>query len=459
MLVTQAYRFALDPTPRQGQALASHCGAARFAYNWGLTLVKRRLDERATDPEVEVPWTMRTLRREWNLAKREIAPWWADNSKEAYNSGMGALARALKNWSDSRSGKRAGRRVGFPKFKRKGRSRDTCRFTTGAIRVEPDRHHVTLPRLGRIKTHESTRKLARRLEQGSARIMAATISRTAGRWFVSFTCQVERAVPLRPSGPAIGVDVGIRHLAVLSTGEVIANPRPLDKALRRLAHASRALSRTQDGSTGRREAVARLAELHARIANLRRDRLHQLTTRLTRTHKAIVIEDLHVAGMLRNRRLARHVSDVALAELRRQLSYKTAWHGGRLLVADRWYPSSKTCSACGLVKATLGLTERTLGCEHCGLVLDRDLNAARNLAQFVAGSGPETVNAHGGDVRPELHQADPDEVGSQQPYSVRLAPSHRKVGPPLRSGHPLADQATVTVHRTSSAAAGAAARC
>jgi putative transposase len=319
--------------------------------------------------------------------------------------------------------------------------------------VEPDRHHVTLPRLGQIRTHESTRKLARRVERGSARIMAATISWTADRWFVSFTCQVERTVPLRPSGPAIGVDVGIRHLAVLSTGEVIPNPRPLDKALRKLAHASRALSRTQYGSAGRRDAVARLARLHARVGDLRRDRLHQLTTRLVRAYGTIVIEDLHVAGMLRNRRLARSISDAALAELRRQLSYKAAWRGGRLLLADRWYPSSKTCSACGLVKATLGLTERTFACEQCGLVLDRDLNAARNLAKLVAGSGPETVNAHGGDVRPESHRADSGEVGSQQPSSVRLAPSHRKVGLPSRSGHPLADQMTVAVHRTSSAAA------
>jgi len=162
--VHQAYRFALDPTPRQQGQLASHVGAARFAFDWGLALVKQRLDERAAgDPagnSVEVPWTLPALRREWNRAKHQAASWWADNSKESYSSGLDALARALKNWQDAKQGRRKGAKVGFPRRKRKGRSRDACRFTTGAIRVEPDRHHVVLPRLGRIRTHESTRKLA-----------------------------------------------------------------------------------------------------------------------------------------------------------------------------------------------------------------------------------------------------------------------------------------------------------
>ena len=150
--VTQAYRFALDPTPRQRRALASHCGAARVAYNWGLALAKARLDQRQADPSVPVPWTLFDLRREWSRAKDQAAPWWGENSKEAYNSGLDALARALKNWSDSRRGCRKGRSVGFPRFKKKGRSRDSCRFTTGAIKVLPDRKHVQLPRIGILKT-------------------------------------------------------------------------------------------------------------------------------------------------------------------------------------------------------------------------------------------------------------------------------------------------------------------
>jgi IS605 OrfB family transposase len=421
MLVTQSYRYALDPTPRQHRALASHCGAARFAYNWALSLVKLRLDQRAAGLAVEVPWTLPSLRWAWNRAKHEAAPWWPQNSKEAYSSGLDALARALKNWSDSKHGKRKGPRVGFPRFKGKRRSRLACRFTTGGIRVEPDRYHVVLPRIGPIKTHESTRKLARRLEAGTARILNATISQTAERWYVSFTVEVHRAVPSTASaaqrhGGTVGVDVGIRHLAVLSTGETISNPRPLDHAQRRLRLLNRQLARRHgprapDGarrvpSVGWRQTQKRLARAHARVASIRRDGLRQLTTRLATSHDTIVVERLNVAGMVRNRHLSRAIVDAGFGELRRQLAYKTAWYGSALVTADRWYPSSKTCSACGVVKTKLPLSVRVFACEACGLVIDRDLNAARNLAalvnSMVAGSGPETRNARGGDGSPGL---------------------------------------------------------
>jgi putative transposase len=403
--VTQAYRFALDPTPRQRRALASHCGAARVAYNWGLALVKARLDQRQADPSVPLPWTLLDLRREWNRAKDQAAPWWGENSKEAYSSGLDGLARALKNWSDSRRGCRKGRSVGFPRFKKKGRSRDSCRFTTGAIKVLPDRKHVQLPRIGILKTHESTRKLARRLEQGTARILAATISRQADRWYVSFTVEVERAVaPGNGKSSVVGVDVGVRHLAVLSTGAPpIPNPRALEGSLRTLRRVGREFARRKPGSRRRYHTRCRLARIHGRAANLRLDAMHKLTTSLATEHGIVVVEQLNMAGMLRNRRLARALADAGLAELRRQLGYKTTWYGSRLVVADWFYPSSKTCSTCGWVKAKLTLAERTFTCDACGLQIDRDLNAARNLAklaQHVARSGWETQNARGADVRP-----------------------------------------------------------
>jgi IS605 OrfB family transposase len=417
LLVTQAYRYALDPTPRQARALGSHCGAARFAFNWGLDLVKQRFDQRKAGVDVPVPWTLPDLRWEWNRAKQHVAPWWPENSKEAYSSGLDALARAFKNWADSRHGRRSGRRVGFPKFKGKHRTRPACRFTTGAIRVEPDRHHITLPRIGRIKTHESTRKLARRLEAGTTRIISATISRTADRWFVSFTVEVQRHIPNRAQqASVVGVDVGIRHLAVLSTGQVISNPRPLDQAQRRLRRMNRQLARRHgprapDGtrrtpSAGWQQTRRRLARAHATVANLRHGRLHKLTTELVTSHSAIVVEHLNVTGMLGNRRLARAIFDAGFGELRRQLTYKATWAGGRLVQADAFYPSSKTCSACGTVKAKLPLSARVFCCESCGLRIDRDLNAACNLAtlvtEVVAGSGPETRNARGGDASPGL---------------------------------------------------------
>jgi putative transposase len=392
--VLQAYQFALDPTPRQDGSLASHTGAARFAYNWGLELVTTRLEQRKTDPSVQVPWTLAELRWEWNRAKHDVAPWWAENSKEAYNSGLDALARALRNWSDSRNGRRKGRPMGFPRRKKKRHGRVGCRFTTGQIKVLPDRKHIQLPRIGVVKTHESTRKLARRLEQGSARILAATISRRADRWFVSFTVEVQRSIPASNGQPSIvGVDVGIRHLAVLSTGALIPNPRALEGSLRKLRRLNRELARRTPGSRRWSRTRRRLARVHARAANLRRDALHKLTTSLATQHGTVVIEQLNVAGLLRNRRLARAIADTGMAELRRLLGYKAIWYGTRLVVADQFYPSSKTCSGCGWVKAKLTLAERTFSCEACGLRIDRDLNAARNLAklvQSVAQSGWET---------------------------------------------------------------------
>jgi len=270
--------------------------------------------------------------------------------------------------------------------------------------VLPDRKHVQLPRIGVMKTHESTRKLARRLEQGSARVMSATISRTADRWFVSFTVEVERQIPAtNGKTTTIGVDVGIRHLAVLSTGEPpIPNPRALERSTRKLRRLNRELARRHSTSRRWKLARRRLARAHAQAANLRRDALHKLTATLANEHATVVVEHLNVAGMVRNRRVARALADTGLAELRRMLAYKTRWYGSRLVVADRFYPSSKTCSACGWVKAKLTLAERTFICEVCGLRIDRDLNAPRNLAklaQHVAQSGWETPNARGVDRR------------------------------------------------------------
>ncbi|MEV4756086.1 IS607 family element RNA-guided endonuclease TnpB [Micromonospora sp. NPDC049559] len=418
MKTVQAYRFALDLTPSQERAVLAHAGAARVAHNWALARVKAIMGQRAAERSYGVPeemltpamsWSLPAMRRAWNAAKQDVAPWWRECSKEAFNTGLDALARGLTNWADSRAGKRKGRPVGFPRFKSRRRAAPSVRFTTGAIRVEPDRMHVVLPRLGRLKLHESARKLARRLDNGTARIMSATVRRDGGRWHVAFCAEVERTerTPARP-GSAVGVDVGIKHLAVLSTGELVDSPRYLVDAQNRLRLLARSVSRKAgpDRRTGRRasnrwqRAADRLGRAHARVAHLRRDGLHKLTTRLTREHDTIVVEDLNVAGMLANRKLARRIADAGFAEIRRQLAYKTQWNGGRLLVADRWYPSSKSCSGCGAVKAKLALSERQYKCEACGLVMDRDRNAARNLAALAAeydtaGSGP--VAARGAD--------------------------------------------------------------
>jgi putative transposase len=420
--VVQAYRFALDPSAAQVRDLQRHCGAARFAFNWALAVVKANLDQRGAersygiaDGELtpSVGWNLPALRRAWNAAKPMVAPWWAQCSKESYNTGLDGVARALNNWADSRSGKRAGRKMGFPRFGSRRRTVPSVRFTTGTIRVEADRHHVTLPRLGRIRTHESTRKLARRLEAGTARIMSATVRDHGGRWHVSFTVAVTRSqrTPAQPN-KIVGVDLGVTHLAVLSTGELVPNPKHLNQALGRLRSTSRSLARRHgpDRRTGQQpsqrwqRAKARLGRVHARVGHLRADGLHKLTTRLTRTYGTIVVEDLNVAGMLSNRRLARAIADAGFGQIRQHLTYKTRWHGGELVVADRWFASSKTCSSCGVMKTKLRLQERAFHCDSCGLIIDRDLNAALNLQQYVsnlkqhvARSGRETKNGRGAD--------------------------------------------------------------
>ena len=259
--------------------------------------------------------------------------------------------------------------------------------------------------------------------------MAATISRTADRWFVSFTVEVQRTIPpCNGKASVVGVDVGVRQLAVLSTGQSIANPRALERSLRKLRRLNRQLARRTPGSRRRNRTRRRLARVYAQAANLRRDALHKLTTSLATQHGIVVVEQLNVAGLLRNRRLARVLADTGMAELRRQLGYKANWCGCRLVVADRFYPSSRTCSGCGWVKAKLTLAERTFCCEACGLVLDRDLNAVRNLAklvQHVAQSGWETQTARGADrksqragqvaMKREAGTGVPGEAGTVQP--------------------------------------------
>ena len=414
----QAYRFALDPTAAHQRALASHVGAARFAFNWGLEQVRASMALRefelcmfGTVRTSLLGWNLYALRRQWNAEKELQAPWWRENSKEAYSSGLAALALALQNWSESHQGKRAGSRMGFPRFRKRGHPMG-CRFTTGAIRIDDERH-LTAPRIGKVRTCEATTALLRRLSAGTARILSATISCEAGRWSVSFGCEVERRVPeSNKHQDTVGVDLGVLALATLSTGETVVGPRALRAGLRKLRRLSRHHSRCQRGSHNRRKAAQRLARHHARMANLRRDHLHKLTSRLAKSHRRIVVEDLNVAGMSRSARgtakapghhvraksgLSRSLADSSFGEVRRMLEYKCRWYGSELMVADRFFPSSKTCSQCGLVRDHLSLGERIFTCPACGLSIDRDLNAAINLAGWspgnVADSAPETENA------------------------------------------------------------------
>src|SRR5450631_1028381 len=431
--VVQAYRFALDPSAAQERALRSHAGAARFAWNWGLAKCQERY-------ELEGRWYSGTgLHKLWNVQKKAdpALAWWGENSKCAYQEAFRDLDRALRDFTRSRAAQRKGRRLGFPRFKKRGKCRDSFRFSTGAMRCAGST--VTLPRLGTVRTHEPTRKLARRLDNGTARILSATVSRTAQRWFVSFTVEVDRAVPgahARP-GSVIGIDLGVKTLltGVDDRGNVVTvdGPRALRSALRALRRASRAHCRTARGGANRRRRAARLARIHARAASVRAGALHKTTTDLARRYETVVAEDLNVAGMTRNRTLARAIADQGFGQARRMLGYKTTWHGGQLIIASRWFPSSRKCSGCGTVKAKLGLSERTYHCDHCGLDLDRDINAAANLLALAA-SGAESHNASRGTVRPGPAGHAPVK---EEPGTATAGQTGTASGQPLAAGQEL----------------------
>ena len=388
----EAVKVALDPTPAQERRFLSHAGAARFAYNAALAHVKEAIDT-GERPE----WSYYSLINWWNANKNELAVdsdgviWWRSNSKDAYNSGLESLAKGLSSWAKSRKGTRKGRMMGFPKFKAKGKIAPSFAYTTGGFGlIDGDPKALKFPRIGRVHCMEN---VATRI--GDARVLRMTISQRAGRWYASLTVEREdEPVKHTTKGVAVGVDLGIKTLATLSDGTVIENPRHLKKSEQKLKRAQRVLSRKMPGSNRRNKARARVARLHAHVANQRQDALNKLTAYLANKYSEISIEDLNVAGMMKSHALAKSVMDASFGEFRRQLEYKTARTGAKLNIVDRWYPSSKTCSGCGRVKTKLPLAERTYKCEGCGLVIDRDLNAAINIR--VAGSAPETVNAHGG---------------------------------------------------------------
>ena len=487
-----AYRFTLDLDDRQEAQLTRAFGAARFAFNTVLAEVKANLDTRAVEkaqwgePVTDVlQWSK--LWDVWVGVRDDVAPWWGDVSVWAFDTGTKRLAAALKNWSDSRNGTRAGRPVGFPKFRSRRRpGSQSIRITNyrvlkvGAVQGARDNRHIALPGPlgGQVRTRENLKRLTRRLQAGSAAVTGATISRTpSGRWTVTIHVQQHQPIPghghTSPSGapptgttrqadgpeqqlepaqeellepaadthePAgrsstssscgssssrsscsssvVGVDLGVGagNLMVVADpdgGEVwrVENPKALDRVHGRVVALQKKIGRAHrtavaEGrvdTNGRpvdsqRVLVlrARIARLHRRAADIRADSLHKATSALVAAgHNAVGIETLNVAGMMRRggsrkKGLNRAVADAALGEIGRQLDYKTERAGTRLVHTGRWFPSSKMCSRCAAVKPKLPLSVREYRCDHCGLVLDRDCNAAANLARVAVDPSWET---------------------------------------------------------------------
>lgn len=390
----QSFKYRIDPTPAQQQLLWSAIGGSRFAYNHLLGLVKdnwaiiRAEKQASEDGETHtteyVPTNHFGLLYLWVEVRDEAAPWWAENSAQAYNDAALRLSKSFTNWRKGRAG--------FPKFKKRRETGSVkfCGTSFGLV----DRHHVRLAKVGQVKTYESMRKLARSVEKGRAKVTSVTVSRETGGWFVSFTATVQRPDPQPRTGSrVVGVDVGLTTLLTGATPEgervlSVENPRNYAKSQRRLARAQRVTSRRQGPARGVtpsnrwRRANRRVQKCHARVTNQRKNLLHNTTTRLVKNFDVIVVEDLNVKGMAKNKHLAKHIHDASWAEFVRQLTYKADWHGATVVKADRFYPSSKTCSSCGEVKAKLSLTMRTYCCDTCGVSIDRDVNAAINLARL-----------------------------------------------------------------------------
>lgn len=371
-----AHKIALDPNDKQAAYFARACGTARFTYNWALAEWQRQYAAWKQDNSLPKP-SQAALRRQLNALKREQFPWMLEVTKNAPQMAIIQLGEAFRNFFAGRAQ--------YPKFRKKG-VHDRFTITNDQFSVEGSR--IRIPDLGWVRMRESLRF--------AGKIMSATISRVADRWFVSITVETEDP-PKRcaENQGVVGVDLGVSALATLSTGETITGPKPHKALLNRLRRLSRSLSRKQKGSSNRAKARAKLARLHARIANIRSDALHKLTSDLSRRFHTIGIEDLNVRGMMANRHLARSIADMSFFEFRRQLEYKAERRGGLVVVADRWFPSSKTCSACGSVQKDMPLSVRAWVCPDCGAHHDRDWNAARNLATYAASSAVSACGEEG----------------------------------------------------------------
>ena len=384
--------------------------------------------------------SLRVLRKRFNIVKDDVcvnaetgAVWWPECSKEAYADGIDGAVEAYWNWQTSRAGTRAGKRVGLPRFKKKGRDADRVSFSTGAMRVEPDRRHLTLPVIGAVRTHENTRRVERRIAKGRARVLAITVRRNNTRLDASVRVLVQRPQQPKVAQPdsRVGVDVGVRRLATVADAEGTVleqgpNPRPLDAALREFRHVSRARSRCVKGSRRYRERTTEMSGLHRRVNDVRTHHLHVLTTRLAQTHGRIVVEGLDAAAMQRQKGLPgararrRGLSDAALGTPRRHLSYTTGWYGSTLVVADRWFPSSKTCHRCGHVQ-DIGWAEHWQ-CDGCSASLQRDDCAAINLARYEDTSS--VVGPVGAAVkRGADHKTRPSRAGGREARTRRSHPA------------------------------------
>lgn len=415
-----AFDYALDPTAEQVRRFGMYAGAARFTFNHHLTRVQANLDQRAAERSYGLPdneltpslsWSEFSFIGEMNSWKNGTAPdspvagdgtrglgWRTQVPAVVFETASVDASLALKTFASSRAGTRRGRPAAFPRFKSKKKSIRSFRLRNynppaKSSRIRPaGPKKLRLPAVGDVRVHGNTRMLRRMLDAGRLHLYTATIKFVRGRWhaiingYAAEFHHQRRSSSGRHLRPA-GLDRGVKNLAVIADDEghalhVVEGVKALQRAKTALRRADKALSRAKTGSAGRSKAKARCAKLHARVVHKRLEAAHKLTWWAAANLTRLTIEDLNVAGLGRFRSLARAIADASLGDLGRLLAYKSRWYGCELIIADRWYPSSKTCSSCGTTKSALKLSDRTYRCDECGLEMDRDLNAAVNLARW-----------------------------------------------------------------------------
>ncbi|MBO3678046.1 RNA-guided endonuclease TnpB family protein [Streptomyces sp. NEAU-YJ-81] len=387
--VKRAYKYRFYPTGAQAAELSRTFGCVRKVYNLAL----------AARTEA---WT-RQQRVNYNATSAMLTAW-KKTEELAYLNEVSSvpLQQCLRHLQAAFTNF-FGKRAKYPRFKSRKKSRASAEYTTSGFRY----------RDGKLTLAKMTEPLdivwPRPLPEGAAPSTVTVSQDAAGRWFVSFLVEDPTVQPLLATDTAIGIDVGLGHLLTLSTGEKVANPRYERRDRVRLARAQRELTRKVKGSANRVKARLRVARVHARITDRRRDHLHKLTTRLVRENQTLVIEDLTVRNMVKNRKLARAISDASWTEFRSMLEYKAAWYGREVIAVDRFFPSSRLCSHCGTLQTKMPLNVRTWTCD-CGMTHDRDVNAAKNL--LAAGLA---VSACGAGVRPQRRTPGRQSAVKQEP--------------------------------------------
>ena len=383
------FKTELKLNNKQKTLMAKHAGVARHAYNWGLATCFEALEKGEKLP------TAIDLHKKLVAEVKPAYPWYYEVSKCAPQQALRNLSTAFKNWWVHQHTKK-------PRFKKKGR-RDRF-YLEGTIKVSGNR--IKLPRIGWVNVREILPATTPK---------NVTISRHADKWFIAFKYELDK-----PNTPKrrerIGVDIGINSLATCSDGTVIKNRKAYRKNQRKLARLQRNLARKQKGSKNRKKAQIKLARQHKKVKQIRIDSIHKLTSWLAKNHSQIVIEDLNVSGMLKNHRLASAIADCGFYEFRRQLEYKTEWYGSSLIIADRFYPSSQLCSNCHS-RQKMPLNKRVYECSHCGLKIDRDLNASINLELY-----PTTDSSSGSKACGELNQLNGKSIKDSMKQEVNIHP-------------------------------------